>query len=94
MRVLNGMLRGISSHCVLIASVFFLGCSDATLLKKTSSDDTGIFFENTITENDLNILDYLYFYNGAGVAAGDFNNDGFQDLFFVSNQHENKNIYQ
>ena len=90
MRVLNGMFRVISSHCVLIASVFFLGCSDATVLKKTSSEDTGIFFENTITENDLNILDYLYFYNGAGVAAGDFNNDGLQDLFFVSNQHENR----
>ena len=48
-------------------------------------------FNNKITETDsLNILDYLYFYNGAGVAAADFNNDGLQDLFFVSNQGENQ----
>src|SRR5207237_9766876 len=28
--------------------------------------------------------------NGAGVGAGDFNNDGLIDLFFASNQGENK----
>ncbi|MBS1746365.1 MAG: VCBS repeat-containing protein [Bacteroidetes bacterium] len=32
----------------------------------------------------------MYFYNGAGVAAGDFNNDGKVDLFFASNQGQNK----
>jgi hypothetical protein len=32
----------------------------------------------------------MYFYNGAGVGAGDFNNDGLIDLFFASNQGENK----
>ncbi|MDP5140309.1 MAG: VCBS repeat-containing protein [Spirosomaceae bacterium] len=37
-----------------------------------------------------NILDYLYFYNGGGVASGDINNDGLVDLFFVSNQGKNK----
>jgi hypothetical protein len=38
----------------------------------------------------VNILDYLYFYNGAGVASADFNNDGLEDLYFVSNQGPNK----
>ena len=33
---------------------------------------------------------YMYFYNGAGVGAGDFNNDGIIDLFFSSNQGDNK----
>ncbi|MEI2748233.1 MAG: VCBS repeat-containing protein [Ferruginibacter sp.] len=33
---------------------------------------------------------YMYFYNGAGVGAGDFNNDGLVDLFFASNQGQNK----
>ncbi len=33
---------------------------------------------------------YMYFYNGAGVGAGDFNNDGLIDLFFSSNQAQNK----
>ena len=32
----------------------------------------------------------MYFYNGAGVGAGDFNNDGKIDLFFASNQGDNK----
>src|SRR5690606_36267321 len=32
----------------------------------------------------------MYFYNGAGVGAGDFNNDGRIDLFFASNQNENR----
>jgi hypothetical protein len=32
---------------------------------------------------------YMYFYNGAGVGAGDFNNDGKVDLFFSSNQGSN-----
>ncbi|HLF46508.1 MAG TPA: VCBS repeat-containing protein, partial [Chitinophagaceae bacterium] len=32
----------------------------------------------------------MYFYNGAGVGAGDFNNDGMIDLFFSANQGENK----
>ncbi|WP_423147727.1 VCBS repeat-containing protein [Rubrolithibacter danxiaensis] len=41
-------------------------------------------------KENFNILDYLYFYNGAGVASGDVNNDGKPDLFFVSNQGKNR----
>ena len=48
-------------------------------------------FINVVEDNEkVNILDYLYFYNGGGVAAGDINNDGLIDLFFVSNLEENK----
>jgi hypothetical protein len=32
----------------------------------------------------------MYFYNGAGLATADFNNDGKVDVFFCSNQGENK----
>jgi hypothetical protein len=40
-------------------------------------EQTGIHFENTVSDSDtLNILDYLYYYNGGGVAIGDINNDG------------------
>ena len=39
---------------------------------------------------NTNILMYEYFYNGGGVAAGDFNNDGLVDLYFTSNMSDNK----
>ncbi|MBK8517973.1 MAG: VCBS repeat-containing protein [Saprospiraceae bacterium] len=48
---------------------------------------TGITFSNDLTTTlQKNIFNYLYFYNGAGVGAGDFNNDGLIDLFFAGNQ--------
>ncbi len=47
---------------------------------------TGIDFENTILQTDsINIIEQENVYNGGGVAAGDFNNDGLQDLFFTGN---------
>jgi hypothetical protein len=65
--------------------------NDVALFKKLSPNETKIDFVNQIKETkDFNILDYLYFYNGGGVAAGDINNDGLTDLFFVSNQGKNK----
>jgi hypothetical protein len=44
------------------------------------------FVNKNVVTDSVNILDYLYFYNGAGVASADFNNDGLEDLYFVSNQ--------
>ncbi|KYP16415.1 VCBS repeat-containing protein [Flavihumibacter sp. CACIAM 22H1] len=55
------------------------------------AEQTGIAFENSLTEGlNTNILLYEYFYNGAGIATGDFNNDGLVDLYFSSNMGENK----
>jgi hypothetical protein len=65
--------------------------NDVVLFKKLFPTETKIDFINQIKESkDFNILDYLYFYNGGGVAAGDINNDGLIDLFFVSNQGKSK----
>lgn len=56
-----------------------------------SPEQTNISFQNTLTEGlNTNILMYEYFYNGGGVAAGDFNNDGLVDLYFTSNMSDNK----
>ena len=55
--------------------------------KILSAESSGLDFENSITESDdFNIIEYLYFYNGAGVGAGDLNGDGLSDLVFNSNQ--------
>ncbi len=54
-------------------------------------DNTGIDFSNDIQNSkDFNVLTYRNFYNGAGVAIGDINNDGLADIFFTSNMGANK----
>lgn len=85
------------SFLSLAAPVFFflillVSCNqNNTLFTSLSPSATGIHFQNTINESDsFNILDYLYFYNGGGVAIGDINNDGLQDIYFSSNQGDNK----
>ncbi len=70
--------------------ILFVSCN---LDKKDSlfsvSTNNGLNFINKITNTDsLNILNYLYFYNGAGVAVADFNNDGLDDIYFTSNLEE------
>ncbi len=61
------------------------------LFKKLKSNGTGIEFSNILSDNEnFNLIEYLYFYNGAGVATGDINNDGLIDIYFSSNQGSNK----
>ena len=77
----------------LSGALFLVGCSEkkTTLFTKVPSDYSGIQFENTIQESpEINILKYEYTYNGGGVAAGDFNNDGLCDLYFTGNAVKNR----
>lgn len=50
-----------------------------------------VHFSNNITEDQVhNFFNFAYIYNGAGVATGDFNNDGLTDIFFTGNQVQNR----
>lgn len=56
-----------------------------------SSENSGIDFSNDLFyNNDLNIIEYLYYYNGGGVAVGDINNDGLDDIYLTANQKPDK----
>ncbi|MFD2934243.1 VCBS repeat-containing protein [Spirosoma flavum] len=60
---------------------------ESTLFESLSSDRTHVTFTNTLTATDsLNGFTFTNFYNGGGVGIGDFNNDGFSDVFFTGNQ--------
>lgn len=77
---------------------FSISCSPSgedagkeSLFTLLPSTETGISFANTVTDTkEMNILNYHNFYNGGGVAIGDINNDGKPDIFFTSNQGDNK----
>lgn len=61
------------------------------LFKEVLSGETNINFENTVMQDGKNnILNYPYYFNGGGVATGDINNDGLDDIYFSGNQVSNK----
>ncbi|SKB55086.1 FG-GAP-like repeat-containing protein [Dyadobacter psychrophilus] len=81
-----------NSRIILLITIFFASCQNKdTLFSLLKSNETGIEFNNFIDEDaENNVLAYGYFYNGGGVAAADFNNDGLVDLYFTGNMVANK----
>lgn len=76
-----------------IISLFAISCNteNQKLFQLVNSEHSGIDFNNNIIETeDFNVLTDEYIFNGGGVAASDFNNDGKIDLFFTGNQVSNK----
>ncbi|ADV48092.1 ASPIC/UnbV domain protein [Cellulophaga algicola DSM 14237] len=82
------------STLIILLSLLFTGCvtnNEDFLFVHVSENTSNINFENTITENnEINIIDFQYCYNGGGVGIGDFNNDGLQDIVFTGNQVSSK----
>jgi hypothetical protein len=79
----------------LVMFLALIGCSEKenkkSVLFSNITAQSGITFRNELTITDrLNPYTYRNFYNGAGVAIGDINNDGLQDIYFAGNQVDNK----
>jgi hypothetical protein len=95
----NFMRSGIYRLCFLLLCFGISSCThqqtnEPQLFKLLPSTQTNIHFINRISDNDKpGILDYLYFYNGGGVAVGDINNDGLPDLFFTANKKGDNKLY-
>jgi len=93
--------RFLSGLLILLSMV---ACTSKTSEEKTSNiqkentlftllpkEETGIDFINVIkNQPDFNIFKYRNFYNGGGVAIGDINNDGLDDIFLTANMGKNK----
>lgn len=79
---------------LLSLSLLGMGCTEkppSTLFTTVEISESGLDFNNQLTENDsINILDNEFVYNGAGVALGDVDGDGLDDIFFAGNQVANK----
>ncbi len=89
----NNFLRLVYISMLFVS--LMAGCKskpkEAPMFITLDNKKTGLDFSNDLSYNkDFNLFKYMYFYNGGGVGAGDFNNDGKIDLFFASNQHQNK----
>lgn len=88
------------SVCLLLLFLCFSACKDSEvevvqepdyLFVPIPSSESGLDFSNTLIEDqDHNIINYIYYYNGGGVAVGDVNNDGLPDIYLVSNREQNK----
>ena len=63
---------------------------NTVLFQSVTPQNSGLDFTNALTENDsINILDNEFVYNGSGVALGDLDGDGLDDIFLTGNQVDN-----
>lgn len=80
-------LKMMRKTLLILLSVGLVSCTPKTRFQLLKPEHTGVTFENHVEENDsLNVMNFEYIYNGAGVGIADLNNDGLSDLVFTGNQ--------
>ncbi len=88
-------VRYLYFYFAILPLLLQMSCAEKTkekyVLEIIPPEHSGITFSNDLSESeDLNILTFEYFYNGAGVGIGDISNDGHQDIFFSANMSKNR----
>jgi enediyne biosynthesis protein E4 len=86
-----------SGYIILFILAVCISCkqnifdNEVKVFESIAPELSGIDFANMLEyDQQLNAYTYRNFYNGAGVALGDINNDGLLDIYFAGNQVENK----
>lgn len=82
--------------CLVCLSLLAASCrqKETTVFTSLPASATGIHFTNKLEKHRLfNILYYLYYYNGGGVATGDINNDGLTDIYFTANNKGGNKLF-
>ncbi len=85
-------INAVCASCTNAGDKKNTGTKDSVkLFTLLSPPETNISFRNDVQEDEYNNpLVYEYVHNGGGVAVGDINNDGLDDVFFTANKNDNQ----